>query len=79
VRVVEYFNASFGHYFMSADPDEIAALDAGAYGGAFVRTGQQFWRATARWRRAEVCRFFTVAFAPKSSHFYTADPDECAG
>jgi len=26
-----------------------------------------------------VCRFFTVAFAPKSSHFYTADPVECDG
>jgi len=80
VRVVEYFNASFGHYFMSADPDEIAALDAGAFGGAFVRTGQQFWARNGPVAgAAEVCRFFTVAFAPKSSHFYTADPDECAG
>src|SRR5207244_2994874 len=25
-----------------------------------------------------VCRFFSTAFAPKSSHFYTADPAECA-
>jgi len=24
-----------------------------------------------------VCRFFTTAVAPKSSHFYTADPAEC--
>ena len=24
-----------------------------------------------------VCRFFTVTFAPKSSHFYTSDPGEC--
>jgi hypothetical protein len=24
-----------------------------------------------------VCRFFSVAFAPKSSHFYTANPAEC--
>ena len=43
VRVVEYFNANFGHYFMSADPDEIANLDAGAFGGAFERTGRQFF------------------------------------
>ena len=28
---------------------------------------------------APVCRFFTVAFAPKSSHFYTSDPAECEG
>ena len=80
VRVVEYFNAGFGHYFMSADPDEIAALDAGAFGGAFVRTGQQFLAYDGPVAgAAEVCRFFTVAFAPKSSHFYTADPAECAG
>ena len=24
-----------------------------------------------------VCRFFSASFAPKSSHFYTADPTEC--
>ena len=26
-----------------------------------------------------VCRFFSTSFAPKSSHFYTADAIECAG
>jgi Repeat of unknown function (DUF5648) len=25
-----------------------------------------------------VCRFFSATFAPKSSHFYTNDPAECA-
>jgi serine protease len=78
VPVVEYFHAGFGHYFMTADEDEIAALDAGAYGGAFVRTGRQFDAfdaATAG--TSPVCRFFTVSFAPKSSHFYTADAAEC--
>ena len=30
---VEYFHAGFGHYFVTADPAEIAGLDAGAYGG----------------------------------------------
>ena len=39
---IEYFNAGFGHYFMTADADEIDGLDGGAYGGAFVRTGRQF-------------------------------------
>jgi serine protease len=82
VSVVEYFNASFGHYFMTADPDEIAGLDAGAFGGAFVRTGRQFSAfddpAAGTW---PVCRFFTTpgTFGAKSSHFYTADPSECAG
>ena len=80
VVVVEYFHAGFGHYFITADPDEIAGLDAGAYGGAFARTGQQFYARNGPVSgTADVCRFFTTAFAPKSSHFYTADPVECAG
>jgi serine protease len=80
VRVVEYFNAGFGHYFMTADADEIAGLDGGAFGGAFVRTGRQFVGLSAPSSgTAPVCRFFTVTFAPKSSHFYTADPVECEG
>ena len=28
-------------------------------------------------RAATVCRFFSAAFAPKSSHFYTNMPYEC--
>src|SRR5204862_6146054 len=80
VPVVEYFHAGFGHYFITADPEEVAGLDAGAYGGAFVRTGRQFnaWNAPSA-GTMPVCRFFTVAFAPKSSHFYTADAAECDG
>jgi len=79
---VEYFNAGFGHYFMTADPDEIAGLDGGAYGGAFVRTGRQFnaWSTQAA-GTVPVCRFFTTpgTFGTKSSHFYTANPVECDG
>jgi serine protease len=82
VPVVEYFHAGFGHYFMTADPDEIAGLDGGAFGGAFARTGRQFnaWNGPAP-GTLPVCRFFTAPgrFGAKSSHFYTADPVECAG
>ena len=81
VPVVEYFNAGFGHYFMTADPDEIAGLDGGAFNGAFARTGRQFKAfngATAG--TSPVCRFFTTpgTFGAKSSHFYTGDQAECA-
>ena len=80
IPVIEYFHAGFGHYFTTADAVEIAGLDAGAYGGAFARTGQVFKaRDGPAGGAIPVCRFFTVAFAPKSSHFYTADPAECAG
>jgi len=77
---VEYYHTGFGHYFMTADADEIYGLDHGAYGGVFVRTGQTFYVIDGPAPgTADICRFFTVTFAPKSSHFYTGDPVECAG
>ena len=79
---VEYFNAGFGHYFMTADADEIAGLDAGAYNFAFIRTGRQFSvRDAPGAGTVPVCRFFTTPghFGARSSHFYTADPVECEG
>jgi serine protease len=80
ITVIEYFHGGFGHYFMTADPAEIAGLDGGAYGGVFSRTGQTFKaRDGPAIGAIPVCRFFTVAFAPKSSHFYTANPPECGG
>ncbi|MET0346007.1 MAG: hypothetical protein ABW218_07070, partial [Casimicrobiaceae bacterium] len=72
---VEYFHEGFAHYFVTAMPEEIAGLDAGAFAG-WQRTGQTFrvWKSGTG---ADVCRFFTTAFAPKSSHFYTSDANEC--
>lgn len=80
VQVVEYFHTGIQHYFMTADPDEIAGLDAGAYGGVFVRTGAVLYARNGPVQdHGGVCRFFTVAFAPKGSHFYTEDARECGG
>jgi murein DD-endopeptidase MepM/ murein hydrolase activator NlpD len=77
---VEYFHAGFGHYFITAKADEIAGLDAGAYGGVWSRTGRSFpVYASAAAGLVPVCRFFSRPFGTKSSHFYTADPAECAG
>lgn len=80
VTVVEYFHAGFGHYFITARADEIALLDGGAFNRAFVRTGASFnaWDGPAS-GTLPVCRFFTEAFAPRSSHFYTAYAVECEG
>jgi hypothetical protein len=80
--VVEYFNAAFGHYFVTADDDEIAGLDAGAFDFAFIRTGRAFnAHAAVAAGRVPVCRFFTTpgTFGAKSSHFYTANAAECDG
>jgi len=79
---VEYYNAGFGHYFMTAKADEITGLDGGAYNGAFARTGRTFGVYAAPGNGlAPVCRFFTTpgTFGTKSSHFYTADAAECEG
>ena len=71
VDLVEYFHTAFGHYFITYLADEITKLDNGTFVG-WARTGKQFkaYTATAA-GRSPVCRFFTVAFPPKSSHFYT--------
>jgi hypothetical protein len=80
IPAVEYFHNGFAHYFMTAQADEIAGLDGGAFGGVFTRTGREFLVLDGPVAGAiPVCRFFTVTFAPKSSHFYTSDPVECAG
>ena len=38
---VEYFQTAYGHYFVTASPTEIAALDGGTLRG-WSRTGQSF-------------------------------------
>ncbi len=78
VDVIEYYHAEFGHYFITYLPDEIAKLDNGTFKG-WARTGRQFraWTTQADAEMVPVCRFFTVAFAPKSSHFYTPFAPEC--
>jgi hypothetical protein len=77
--VVEYFHAAFGHYFVTNIAAEISALDSGKFAG-WARTGRSFDAHTATdGNVAAVCRFFTVAFPPKSSHFYTSNSAECNG
>jgi uncharacterized delta-60 repeat protein len=76
--VTEYYHLGLDHYFMTAISSEIAALDNGVFPG-WVRTGETFNAyANAPPDSMDVCRFFSVAFAPKSSHFYTPDVTECA-
>jgi hypothetical protein len=76
---VEYFHGEFNHYFVTANPAEAASLDAAGVPGGWARTGQVFAvDVEGGTELAPVCRFFSAAFAPKSSHFFTADPAECA-
>jgi probable HAF family extracellular repeat protein len=78
VVAVEYYNAGFDHYFITAIADEIAKLDNGTFAG-WSRTGGTFNVYVAdEVGTHPVCRFFSTSFTPKSSHFYTPDPAECA-
>ena len=75
--VVEYYYPPFDHYFMTTGAVEVTALDAGTFSG-WVRTGYQFKACKMGAPDvATVCRFFSTAFAPKSSHFYTNLKMEC--
>jgi hypothetical protein len=75
---IEYYHAGFGHYFVTANSDEITKLDNGTFAG-WTRTGLSFHiMDSAASQTTPVCRFFTVAFPPTSSHFYTANQSECA-
>jgi len=75
-HAVEYYYAAWNFYFLTAGPGEIAALDGGAFGGLWKRTGQQFNvypLSGAPPSSSTVWRFFSTIFDPKSSHFYTAN------
>ncbi|MFO1315632.1 MAG: hypothetical protein U1F58_08495 [Burkholderiales bacterium] len=74
---VEYYHAAFDHYFVTSLAEEMAKLDSGVFKG-WARTGESF--NVFRFRdagRSDVCRFFSTAFSPKSSHFYTPSDIEC--
>jgi uncharacterized protein (DUF1800 family) len=75
---VEFYHAGLRHYFITAFPDEVAALDAGTVPG-WARTGGQFSVFTdPAPGLSPVCRFFGVLDSVHSTHFYTADASECA-
>lgn len=71
--VIEYFNDVTGHYFMTSDPAEYTALDAGFDGHTWHRTGHQFIAYPVGYR-ANVCRFYAPG---PNSHFFTARVQEC--
>ena len=80
VDVIEFYHAGFDHYFVSADPVEINALDTGYFTG-WTRTGYQF-KAYATGSSAgpsqnPVCRYYGLPSAGLDSHFYSASSVEC--
>lgn len=78
VPAIEYYHAAFDHYFVTRNTEEITKLDNGTFVG-WMRTGLSFnVYPSETGSAASVCRFFSTSFDPKSSHFYTPFPAECA-
>ena len=81
VSVVEFYHPDLRHYFITADPLEIAALDAGQR-PFWKRTGETFNVYAASTRTDEVtspvCRFYGRPGKGLDSHFFSASTTECA-
>lgn len=77
---VEFHHAGFDHYFITALPAEIAALDSGQQVG-WSRTGRAFAVNPSSWAPEHpptpVCRFY-IPPQHGDSHFFSASPAECA-
>ena len=76
---VEYYHSGWNMYFVTALPNEVAALDGGAFGGVWTRTGRQFNVYALEGAPASsstVWRFVSTEFADKSSHVDTASVAE---
>ena len=77
VAVIEYVNASVGDCFITAAPDEInfGSTVGKLPDGRHRVPVQRFFRLQRR--VAPVCCFFSAAFGPKSTHFYSPFFSEC--
>ncbi|MCC6197141.1 MAG: hypothetical protein IT518_22015 [Burkholderiales bacterium] len=77
-NVIEYYNASLDHYFITWVPAEIANLDSGRTTG-WARTGQSFKVFTApQTGTAAVCRIY-IPPGKGDGHFFGRDLNECDG
>jgi hypothetical protein len=77
VDVVEYYNASLDHYFITWIAAEMANLDAGMTPTKWTRTGRTFKAfAAAQATTSQVCRFY-IPPDRGNSHFFGRSTAEC--
>ncbi len=76
--VYEFYNVDLKHFFRTAIFEEALAIDQGAAGPGWIRTGDNFYAYVAGSASPgfDVCRFYTPG---ANSHFYTAFAPECEG
>ena len=77
VDVVEFYNASLDHYFITHGAAEIANLDAGHTPTRWTRTGQTFKAyATPHASTSDICRYY-IPPGLGDSHFFGRGTVEC--
>jgi len=72
--VIEFYNTTSEHYFITASSSEAAAIDGGSAGAGWSRTGHNFKSGG----NSSVCRFYGSQSPGPNSHFYTVDAGECS-
>jgi len=76
--VIEYYRADIDHYFLTADPDEVAFIDV-QLRDIYRRTGSVFFAYRDTFLAPPgvqpVCRFYAGGII--NSHFFTANASEC--
>jgi len=76
--VIEYYNKTLDHYFITWTPSEIAKLDAGETPTRWTRTGLAFKAyATSQAGTSNVCRLY-IPPANGDSHFFGRSSAECS-
>ena len=76
---IEYYHPGFDHYFLTASPTEIAALNSGQFSG-WIRTGFSFPVFPPEATQAgttPICRFYGNPALGLDSHFYSSSESEC--
>ena len=81
-KLIEFYNTTLNHYFMTANAAEAAGIDTGSAGPGWVRTNATFnvWLtpADAPYTAAQVYRFYGTPNVGPNSHFYTISSAEFA-
>jgi hypothetical protein len=71
--VIEFYNTNLDNYFITADANEVAAINSGAAGVGWQSTGSTFKSGG----NTPVCRFYGSLSPGPNSHFYTLAGVEC--
>lgn len=77
--VYEFYNEDLDHYFRTGNKGDAAIINKGGAGPGWFDTLDYFYAwSSSQGGALPVCRFYGTPGIGPNSHFYTADPAECA-